>query len=243
MRDGMKALIPAAAAALVVASGCATQKQHAKIERAGEALRVELAETYIDKGAKEAAIPLLRRALAAEPNDPKVRTLYATVLRDLGQYPQAQAHFAHALEIDPGYAPAHAGLGILYDLQRQAAAARPCHERAVTLAPGDAGYRNNLGFSLYLAGDTAGAIAQYEAALSLDPGLMVTYNNLGFAHGRRGDFAAAERSFRAVGSAAAALINLSLVYDEHGDRAHADALREQAYALAPDLRPDEESMR
>src|SRR5690606_15345662 len=112
--------------------------------------------------------------------------------------------------------------------------ARAHHEQAVRLAPRHAGYRNNLGFSLYLAGDTEGAIAQYEAALSLDPGLAVAYNNLGFAYGRLGRLDAAERSFRAVGSRAAALYNLSLVCDERGDRARAAALREEAYALAPD---------
>ncbi len=237
----LRSILPAAVA-LAVAAGCGASKQHAKIAQAGKDMRVELAETYIAKGVKEAAIPLLRRAITESPKDPKVRVLYATVLRDLGLYPQAERHFQFALDLEPNYAPAHAGLGILYDLQRRPEKALKHHRRAVRLQPGFAPYRNNLGFSLFLAGDTEGAIRQYENALSLDPGLTVAYNNLGFAYGRAGKFDRAERTFRTVGNRPATLINMSLVYDEHGEHDRAREMREEAYALAPDLRPDPTEM-
>ena len=224
----------------LLSSGCGAARQHAKLQAEGEAMRVELAETYIDKGYGEAAIPLLRRALAANPKDVKVRVLYATVLRDLGLYPQAEAQFKVALKLSPRYAPAHAGLGILYDLQREPKRALAHHRRAVKLAPGEAAYHNNLGFSLFVAGDTAGAIAELELALGLDPALIVAYNNLGFAYGRRGDYDRAERSFRTVGNRPAALLNMSLVYEDRGEGERATELREEAYVLAPDLRPSEE---
>jgi Tfp pilus assembly protein PilF len=224
--------------ALALALGCAgRQRQHDTLARAGQEMRVELAQTYVDKGARAAAVPLLRRALAEHPDDPRVAALYATVLRDLGLYLQAEAQFRRVLALAPDYAPAHAGLAILCDLLRQPERARRHHERAVALAPGHAGYRNNLGFSLYLAGATGAAIGHYEAALALDPGLAITYRNLGFAYGRLGQLDAAERSFRTVDCRAEALLNLALVHDERGDADRADALRAQAYALTPDLRP------
>lgn len=235
MRRFLMTLIP-----IALVAGCGASKQHLALQQQAENLPVELAEIYIAKGAPEAAIPLLRRIVAERPRDVKVRVMYATVLRDLGLYPQAQAQFGLALKLDPSYAPAHAGLGILYDLMRDSARAQRHHKRAVELAPGVAAFHNNLGFSLYLTGDTDGAIRELETALALDPALAIAYNNLGFAYGRRGEFDKAERSFRVVSDEPQALVNLSLVYDQAGQPERARALRERAYALAPDLRPDEE---
>ena len=110
---------------------------------------------------------------------------------------------------------------------------------AVRLAPRVAKYHNNLGFSLYLAGETRSAVLELERALALDPALTVSYNNLGFAYGRLGELDKAQRSFRAVGSKPATLINMSLVYEELGDADLASTSREQAYTLAPDLRPND----
>jgi Flp pilus assembly protein TadD len=244
MRRLLRTLSPVSivvAAAIVIGvllgTGCGA-RQHAQIEAQAENLQVELAETYIAKGASEAAIPLLRRILAERPRDARVRVLYATVLRDQGLYPQAEKHFLAALALRTDYPPAHAGVGILYDLLRDSARALAHHRAAAAAAPGMASYRNNLGFSLYLAGDVDGAVRELEAALALDPGLAIAYNNLGFAYGRLGQYAEAERTFRAIGNPPATLLNMSLVYEEHGEHARARALREEAYALAPDLRPD-----
>lgn len=231
------ALALAALALAVLAAGCGARRQHDTIARQGQMMRVELARTYIEKGALEAAIPLLRRAVAERPNDPQVRTLYGTVLRDLGLYPQAEQQLRFALDRAPNYAPAHAAIAILFDLQRRSREALAHHRRAVALAPRVAAYHNNLGFSLYVAGDLDGAIAHYERALALDPALGVAYNNLGFAYGLRGDVDAARRAFRAVAAEPAALLNLALVFEQRGDDARAAALRERAYAAAPDLRP------
>lgn len=41
--------------------GCGARKQHKKIKSSGEALRIELAMLYVDKGVHKAAIPLPRR--------------------------------------------------------------------------------------------------------------------------------------------------------------------------------------
>jgi len=229
-----------ALALALLTAGCGARKHHDTIAKQGQEMRVELAETYIAKGAKEAAIPLLRRALAERPNDARIRVLYGTVLRDLGLYPQAEKQLRFALTLTADYAPALAGLGILYDLQRNSVLARKYHARAVAADPGRASYRNNYGFSLYIAGDIDAAIEELEKALALDPALSVGYNNLGFAYGSRGAFDKAERAFRAVGDPAAALLNMAIIYEEHGDDARADELRERAYTLAPDLRPDPE---
>lgn len=226
----------------LVACGGA-QKQHAKLQKEGEQFRAELAELYVAKGAKEAAVPLLQRILSDHPDDARSRVLYGTVLRDLGLYPQAERELRHVVDNVDDRPDAHAALGILLDLTGRHDEALEHHQAAAKLAPGDASYRNNLGFSLLAAGDAEGAIPPLETALALDPGLPQSYTNLGFAYGRAGRLDDAERTLRAGLGEAAALHDLALIHEERGELDRADDLRAQAYALDPDLRPmsDEEA--
>lgn len=238
-RHRLVALLAAAALSFLLLA-CGKGKQ-TEVKNPGEALRFELAELYVAKGVQRAAVPLLQKILAENPKDIRARVLYANVLRDLSLYPQAEREYRYALQLAPRYAPTHAGLGILCDLQRQSKTALRHHRTAVQLAPADARYRNNLGFSLYLAGETDAAIIELERALAMDPSLAVAYNNLGFAYGRNKQYEQAERTFRSALGEASALLNMALIYEENGEPKRAEELRAQAYAMDPALRPDEEA--
>ncbi len=241
MARSLSSVVPTLVAALLAATtiaGCAgAQKRHAEMQKQGESLRIDLAELYVQKNARQAAVPLLQRILAERPLDVRARVLYGTVLRDLNLYPQAEAELRRALAIEANRSDAHAALAILLDLTGRHDEALKHHVLATRLAPGSADYRNNLGFSLLAAGDAEKAIPALEAALALDPGLSHAYANLGFAYGRAGRIEDAERTFRAGLGEAGALINLSLVHAERGDAETAAALRERAYLLSPDSRP------
>jgi Flp pilus assembly protein TadD len=232
----------AAGLALALAAGCGAAKQHNKIQKAGEELRFELAALYVDKGVDQAAVPLLQKVLAEDPKDVRARLLYGKVLRDLGLHPQAERELLFALQLDPNNPETHAALGILYDVKRETDKARSHHVAAVKLAPGMARYRNNLGFSLYLAGNYQAAAYHLEQALAMDPSLVVAYNNLGFTYGRLHKFERARKTFRSALSEASTLINMALVYEDHGDADRAASLRNAAYAINPDLRPDEDKL-
>ena len=221
--------------ACLALAACASARQIRKSEAEGRALRSDLAELYVSRHAYEAALPLLSRSIAEDPKDPHLRTLYATVLRERGLYPQAEGEYLFALKLDPRFAPAWAGIAVLYDLTRRPADAERAHKQALTLAPGEAAYWNNYGFSLYVAGRFDEAIAALEQALLLDPSLTIAYNNVGFAYGRRGRYADAERSFTTAAGEVAAKLNLAVVYEENGDAATAARLRADARALDPDL--------
>jgi len=224
--------------AAALATGCgAAAKQHAQIARVGENFRMDLAELYVEKGARKAAIPLLKKILSEKPKNIKARVLYGCLLRDLGLLPQADRHLAYALKLSPNYARAHAAMGILRDLQRRHTDALVHHLKAVRLSPRNAAYRNNVGFSLYLAGKTDAAIKYLERALEMDPGLTVAYNNLAFAYGKKRQYDEARRTFRAALGESSTLLNMALIYEQAGKRSKARELRRRAYALNPDLRP------
>jgi Flp pilus assembly protein TadD len=216
-------------------AGCATSSHMRKTEQDGENLRVELAQTYMRKGAYDAALPLLKRALADKPKDPYLHTMYGTVLRERGLYPQAERELLSALAAEPKRASAWAEIGVLYDLERRSEEAEHAHRRAVELAPGNARYWNNLGFSLYVAGRVDDAIPVLERSLAIDPGMTVAYNNLGFAYGKKGAYKEAERSFRTAGGDAAVMVNMALVYEQNVDDATAAKLRAEAKAMDPSL--------
>lgn len=217
----------------MLATGCATSQHMRKTEEDGEAMRFNLAETYVRKGAYSAAIPLLRREVAAQPRSAKVHTLYGVVLREQGLYPQAEKELKAALAIAPSSARTLDAIGVLYDLMHRSEEAEASHRAALEVAPGEAMFWNNLGFSLYIAKKNEDAIVALERALALDPGLIVAYDNLGFAYGRRGDDASAERCFRTVGGELGQRVNMAIIYEQRGDADGATRLRADARALDP----------
>jgi non-specific serine/threonine protein kinase len=92
----------------------------------------------------------------------------------------AHEMFARAIERDPGYALAHAGLADcctylfmhVMDMDALREAALEAGRRAVELAPDLAQAHVSLGLALSLTRDHAAAVREFEAALALDPRLF-----------------------------------------------------------------------
>jgi Flp pilus assembly protein TadD len=209
-------------------SGCASDQSLQKAEKDGELLRFDLARTFVRKGAYVAALPLVQKAAAEHPDNPDVRTLHGTVLRERSLYPQAEREYLAALERAPNFAEAWAGLGILYDLMGRHEDALKAHRKSLELSPREASYWNNLGFSYYIAGEDDKAIDALQRALGLDASLVVAYNNLGFAYAKKQDFVNARRCFHAALGEVSGNLNLALAYEQSGDLATASQLRSEA---------------
>ncbi len=199
-------------------------------------LSVQLAQTLIEAGAHQNAVPLLRGALARDPKDPRLHYLMATVLRDRGLYRKAEEEYALSLALSPTLAPAFAGQAVLRDLQGRHDEAKGLHDRAIELSPDVPRYRNNLGFSRFLAGDLPGAIAAYEDALRLEPNAPTVYNNLGFALASAGRDTEALRMFRQALDEGSALNNLALAHELRGDPSSARRMYQEALLTDPSLR-------
>jgi Flp pilus assembly protein TadD len=208
--------------------GCATDQHLQRAEQDGEMLRFDLARTFVRKGAYVAAMPLVQKAAEEHPDNPDVRTLHGTVLRERSLYPQAEREYLAAIERAPNFAPAWAGLGVLYDLMGRHEDALKAHRKALAISPRDASYWNNLGFSYYIAGDTDQAIDALQRALGLDASMVVAYNNLGFAYAKKQDFVNARRCFHAALGEVSGNLNLALAYEQSGDLATAAQLRNEA---------------
>lgn len=235
----MPQLLPLLCVALL--AGCGGQRSAGGYDVRGDVkqddeLAVQLAETFIEAGALQNAVPILRAALARKPRDPRLHYLLGTALRDKGVLRQAKVEFMLALEINPKLAPAHSGLGILFDLMSQRKRAIEHHERSVRLAPHVARFHNNLGFSYYLDGRPKEAINAYEQALRLDPTAKSVFVNFGFALAAAKQDKEALRIFKQALPKAAALNNLALARELRGDTDTARQAYLEALGIQPGLR-------
>ena len=113
-----------------------------------------------------------------------------------GEFPAAAAAYRKAVELAPGLAAAHNGLGILSAMQRQFADAEGHFRRAVAAQPDHAKAHHNLGNVLSELGRYADAVAAYRDAERLGYRDAALYTGLGVAHLRQRQPAEAERVLR-----------------------------------------------
>ena len=216
---------------LLLQQGCATANR----AKSQSALSHDLAEVLVAHHAYEQATPLLQRAVAENPADPRVHTMLGIVLRDRGMFAQAEAELREAYRLTPDSVDVMSAMGVLYDSWGQGDAADGWHRRAIRAAPQAPDYYNNLGFSLTLRRRWADSAACFEAALRRDPTYRRAANNLGFARTRLGDYSGAMRSFENAGGRAAAFCNLGLAYELDGDLRAAKSFYQQALQLDKQL--------
>ena len=103
----------------------------------------------------------------------------------------ARTLFAHAIQIDSQFAPAHAGLayavyaevlwGYATDVSAHLAQARHAASRAVALDPRDALAHQILGRVLMTSGDVRQAVTECERAVTLNPNLAAAHYGLAYA--------------------------------------------------------------
>jgi hypothetical protein len=87
---------------------------------------------------------LFRRAIAVTENNPVGHNGLGLALLRRGLVPQAEAHFAEALRIDPAFVDAHSNLGVALGREGRMDEAILQFQRALDLNPGHRDARSNL---------------------------------------------------------------------------------------------------
>lgn len=114
------------------------------------------------------------------------------------RFEEAEAAFRGALELNEGYAPAHANLGmVLLVLKRHEEAASHLR-RAIELDPRLVEAHLNLGGALLVSGDLAGAEAAFLKGTQLDPEQVDIFYNLGVLYTRTDQPEKAKKAFERV---------------------------------------------
>jgi Tfp pilus assembly protein PilF len=135
-----------------------------------EANRLALAEAYLFNQQPDKALPLLEKAIAAEPANYDLHLMYARALRDRKQYPPAAQQFSEALKLKPDAGQIWNELGGTLYLAEDFQPALAAFDRARQLGENTAGNWFMRAIILDKARQLKPALEAYRQFLSLSEG-------------------------------------------------------------------------
>ena len=150
----------------------------------------ELAAAYrlAEQGAFAEAEAACRRALAAAaPRNPHAWTAPGVVLRQQGRAQESEEAYRQALQVAPGYVPAHHNLGALLSQLERSEEALVSLERARTLGLNAPQLHINRGRTLAQLYRLEDAERAYAQAVALEPGNATSQSTLAQLRYMRGD--------------------------------------------------------
>jgi len=133
------------------------------------------------KNNSPAAMALIDRAIALNPNDASYFSNRGLALHDLKRFEDALASFDHALAIKPDYAEALYNRGRALQALQRLPEALDSYDRVLAIKPGHANALNNRGLVLHGLQRFAEALASYARALAVKPDYAEALNNRGLA--------------------------------------------------------------
>lgn len=123
-----------------------------------------------DGGAeKQVVIDLLHRVERIDPQFAAAERLLGLVYQEAGDLNRAAAHFAHALDLRPGYFAATAGLAEIYRVTGNRPRARELFEAALVDRPYDSNLRFGYGELLAEVGELDAALRELERVVKASP--------------------------------------------------------------------------
>jgi tetratricopeptide (TPR) repeat protein len=139
---------------------------------------IDLASEAMNEGRHDAAIPLLKEALAANPGDAVVHNSYGSALAATGRLPQAIAQYRKATALSPDYPDAHNNLASALVQTGRMDEAVAEFRKALALKPDFAEAHSGLGGALARKGRTDEAIPHLVAAVEHSPQNPMARTNL-----------------------------------------------------------------
>jgi Flp pilus assembly protein TadD len=183
------------------------------------------------------AARLYEHSLQATPRSTKLHYDLGAVLEEHKDFAQASGEYNKAVDLEPNYEPALAGLGnVDLNLGRMKEASQ-MFQKALQLKPDDVKTVTNYGTALQSLGEFDAAKAQYQRAISLAPDNDDAYCDLGVLLFRTGDTDAAVLQFDQAAkinpSDPTPLFNLAAIYQKSGRPDLAAKLYERVLQLSP----------
>ncbi len=196
---------------------------------------LKLARDLINKGFYDVALLQLKKAVKNDSANPEIYFLMGKCNRESSQFKASEKDFQKALEIDPKFAPAHDGLGLLYDLIEKREAAQEQYQKAIALNPARPDFYNNLGFSKLLAGKYVEAKSDLLKSLALQPGFTKAEANLALCCIMTNDDKKAFALLRKTYTYPAACRNMAALYKFKGDTQKALEMIDKAAKADPTI--------
>jgi len=144
------------------------------------------------------AIPLFRRALVMEPENPLLWLNLGIAQQHTGDYEEAIESFGKALDIDQSLCDAWLSMGLLYYEMEEFELCRNCYNSALLCNDKNPKVWNNMGVLNFSGGDYEEARSCFEEAVSLAPHYYDALFNLRDTCRELGDYSAAAEFERAL---------------------------------------------
>jgi tetratricopeptide (TPR) repeat protein len=134
-------------------------------------LRSQLDEAMglMHKGESAAALVVLEKMLAEQPDDANAHYLIGLCRLQTGELEAAAVSLGRATELSPDFAAAHTNLAICYEKLKDPARALASYEKALALDPDNPIALYNAGALRYNAGKAAEALPYFERMLKTKP--------------------------------------------------------------------------
>ena len=143
---------------------------------------------YHQTGNNASALPLIRRSIELNPENPSFHLNFGPLLFSEGKFDEAETCYKKAISLKPENPSAWNNLGNIYEEKEDFDKALEFYARAVSLDPAFAEAYNNMGASHQKLNDTEKAISAYRKAISLAPSFTQAHWNLANALLLNGDF-------------------------------------------------------
>lgn len=194
---------------------------------------------YLMSGSLGAAVPVLRKAVAAGGDRSVLHMRLGMALAGLGQLEEAESMLRVALQQNPRDHDVSINLGNVLASRGQVEAALEQYRQVLRVVPGHVRALYNMGTLHRAAFHTEEAIKAYEQVLSIAPDHVEALINLGTLRENLGDPEDAERLYRQVLAIAPenviACSNLSTALRAQARLDEAERCCRQALSLAPDF--------
>jgi tetratricopeptide (TPR) repeat protein len=203
----VKLLVPLVGAALVAVTWAEIQYWKDTRTLFGRAMEVTVnnyvAMTLVgtaqeEKGERNDAILLYRRALACKPKYPEAHFFLARALEGKGQTAEAMSEYREALRLQSDFDTAHIMFGMLLAKEKKFDEAVSHYQAALKIEPESAAAQSDWGMALMQQGRWQESIAHYEQALRLDATLAEAHGNLGIAYLQMGRLAEGTTALQAA---------------------------------------------
>lgn len=142
------------------------------------------------------AISALGKSFELNSRNPEITYNLANVYRSLGNVPNSKKWFEKTLEIDPNFAQANLGLGILSYRKGDFEEAEKFYRKALEQNSAIPKLHFRLGQTLLKQEKIPEAIAEITKEVELFPETLEAYNLLGKAYIKAGEIRGADRAFK-----------------------------------------------
>ena len=188
-------------------------------------------------GRHDAALALIHRAIAINPNSADYQAALGVVLASQMQIDKSIDAYRRALQLKPDNPDVLNNLGIALKEKGDLPGAISALRKAIELHPKSAVAHNNLGAILETLDELSSAIEAYRRAVSLEPNSVQALANLGRALCKAGQFepsiAALRRAVALAPNWAEGFIGLGNAFREYGRLDEARQAMERALMITP----------